>query len=168
MLTDRLEIRTMVEPDRTRFVELFTDPGFMVFFGVQTEASAHRHVDHLLTVNARVPFAKQPIIVRSSGAIVGYAGVDSFDLEGEEELEFGYRLVPDARGVGYATEASLALLALARATFDGTIYALIHEANKASISTIRKIGFEYWKQGLVDGAKRNLYRWHSTIITGGD
>lgn len=155
----------MVESDRARFVELFTDPEFMVFFGVQSVDSAHRYIDHLLGVNAQVPFAKQPIVVRKSGAIVGYAGADWFDLDGNQELEFGYRLVPDARGIGYATEASLALLDMAGASFDGTIYALIHESNTASISTIGKIGFEYWKQGLIDGALRNLYRWHSETVT---
>ena len=155
----------MVESDRNRFVELFTDPAFMVLFGVQSVESAHRYIDHLLKVNAQFSFAKQPVIVRESSAIVGYAGVDWFDLEGKRELEFGYRLVPDARGVGYATEASLALLDIARATFGGTIYALIHESNTASISTIRKIGFEYWKQCPIDGALRNLYRWHSETVT---
>lgn len=150
----------MVESDRARFVELFTDPAFMVFFGAQSVESAHRCVDHLLLVNAQVPFAKQPIIVRESGAIVGYAGVDWFDLDGKQELEFGYRLVKEARGVGYATEASLLLLETARATFGGPIYALIHEANTASISTIGKIGFDYWKRGRIDGVLRSLYRWH--------
>ena len=154
----------MVDSDRTRFVEFFTDRDFMVFFGVQRVESAHRYVDHLLAVNAQVPFAKQPIIVRETGAIVGYAGVDWFELDGEQKLEFGYRLVPDARGVGYATEASLALLDVARATFDGTIYALIHQAYTASISTIGKIGFEYWKQGRIDGVLRNIYCWHSETV----
>lgn len=112
-------------------------------------------------MNAHVPFAKQPIIVRESGVIVGYAGVDWFELDGKQELEFGYRLVPSARGFGFATEASLALLDVARGTFEGTIYALIDEANTASIATIGKLGFEYWKQGPIDGALRNLYRWRS-------
>lgn len=151
----------MVESDRARFVEMFTDPGYMVFFGVQSVKAAHCYVDHLLELNVHVPFAKQPIIVRDSGAIVGYAGVDWFELDGRQELEFGYRLVHGARGVGYETEASLALLDVARASFDGTIYALIHEANAASISTIGKLGFDYWKQGPIDGALRNIYRWRS-------
>lgn len=150
----------MADSDRTRFVELFTDPEFMVFFGAQSVESAHRYVDHLLMVNAQVPFAKQPIIVRRTGALVGYAGVDRFELHGEQELEFGYRLVPEARGLGYATEASLALLDVARETWDRTIYALIHRSNAPSISTIAKIGFEYWKQDLIDGEPRRVYRWH--------
>lgn len=36
VLTDRLEIRPMVESDRARFVELFTDPDFTVFFACRT------------------------------------------------------------------------------------------------------------------------------------
>jgi RimJ/RimL family protein N-acetyltransferase len=159
MLTERLEIRPIVDSDRTSFIKLFSDPEFMVYFGVQSVQEAHRSVDHLLAVNSQVPFAKQPIIVRQSGAIVGYAGVDWFDLGGTREFEFGYRLVPEARGVGYATEAGLALLDLARSVFDGMIYALIDEQNAASISTITKLGFTYWKQDLIDGVLRNLYRW---------
>ena len=149
----------MIESDRGRFVELFTDPEFMVFFGVQSVAAAHRRVDHLLEVNAQVRFAKQPIIERSSGVIVGYAGVDWFDLDGTQEFEFGYRLVPAARGRGYATEASSELLEVARRTFDGTIYALIDPANAPSISTIGRLGFEYWKHDLIDGEWTNVYRW---------
>jgi len=158
----------MVESDRARFVELFTDPEFMVFFGVQGAEAANRRVEHLLALNAQVSFAKQPIILRESGAIVGYAGVDWFELDGERELEFGYRLVPDARGAGYATEAGLALLEVARDEFDGTIYALIHEVNTASISTIGKLGFEYWKHAPIDGELRNFYRWQSGTSPSGD
>ncbi len=40
-----------------------------------------------------VPFAKQPILERASGLVVGYTGVDYFTFEGEERLEWGYRLV---------------------------------------------------------------------------
>lgn len=154
----------MVESDRARFVELFTDSDFMVFFGVQSVEAAHCYVDHLLEVNVQVPFAKQPIVVRKSGAIVGYTGVDWFELDGRQELEFGYRLVSCARGVGCATEASLALLDVARASFDGTIYALIDEAKAASISTIGKLGFDYWKHGLVEGVPRNFYRWSPEMV----
>ncbi len=96
--------------------------------------------------------------------IRGYAGVARFLLDGEEQLEFGYRLVPVARGRGDATEASMALLERARASFEGTIYGLVDPSNEASIAVITKIGFEYWERDLVDGALRNLYRWHADGI----
>ena len=151
----------MVESDRSRFVDLFTDPDFMVFAGVQTVEAAEARVDHLIALNREIPFAKQPIVVRDTGLVVGYAGVDRFELHGEEELELGYRLVPEARGLGYATEASAALLDVARTSFAGTIFAIIHEGNAASTRTIDKLGFRFWKRDVVYGELRNLYRWRA-------
>ena len=83
MLTERLELRTLAESDRARFVELLMDPAFMVFSnGTHTLESAGDYFDHLLALNAELAFAKQPIVVRGSGDIVGYAGVDWFELRG--------------------------------------------------------------------------------------
>ena len=75
VLTERLEIRLPVEADRLRFVELFQDPGYMEFSaGVHDLASANTRFDVMLQTAERVAFAKQPIIDRSSGEIVGYSG----------------------------------------------------------------------------------------------
>ena len=107
---------------------------------------------------AEFTFAKQPVIERSSGLIVGYAGVDRFDLGDEQWLEFAYRLVPEARGKGYGTEASRAVLATAAETFRGEILAIIDPVNKASQGVARKLWFQFWKQAIVDECVRNLYR----------
>ena len=106
MLTERLEVQPPREEDRTRFVGLFCAPEFMVFSeGVHDLESANVRFDGMLRTAIEVPFAKQPVIERATGTIVGYSGVAWFDFEGERRLEFGYRLVPEARGRGYATEA---------------------------------------------------------------
>ena len=47
-----------------------------------------------------IPFSKQPIVERASGLVVGYTGVDYFTFEGEERLEWGYRLVPSREELG--------------------------------------------------------------------
>jgi RimJ/RimL family protein N-acetyltransferase len=154
----------MVESDRSRLVELFTDPEFMVFSArVDTVDEANRYVDHLLEVNQQLAFAKQPIVISESGEVVGYAGVDWFELDGEQQLEWGYRLVPAARGLGIATEASRALLAEAQRTFDGTIFAIIHPENAPSIAAIKKLGFEFWKTDALYGEERQLYRFGVTL-----
>ena len=72
-------------------------------------------------------------------------------------MEWGYRLVPESRGFGYATEASQALLARARETFSGELLAIIDPANHASQNVCRKLGFVFRKQALVDGDVANLY-----------
>jgi RimJ/RimL family protein N-acetyltransferase len=159
VLTPRLEVRLPGESDRARFVELFCDEDFMVFSsGVLTKDAAHERFDEMLVRGAEFAFAKQPVIERSTGIIVGYVGVNWFDFEGRRRLEFGYRLVPRARGVGYATEASQAVLARAAETFRGEILAMIDPDNRGSQNVARKLGFTFWKQAIVDGYLDNIYR----------
>lgn len=161
MLTPRLEVRLPRESDRGRFVQLFCDDEFMIFSsGVLTPDGAHRRFDQMLTRGTELPFAKQPVIERSTGTIVGYAGVDWFRFEGRRRLELGYRLVPEARRLGYATEASRALLTVAAQTYRGEILAIIDPTNRSSQNAARKLGFTFWKQAVVDGCPANLYRLH--------
>jgi RimJ/RimL family protein N-acetyltransferase len=162
--TRRLLVRLPQEPDRDRFVELFRNKDFMVFYpAVFTEEEANDHFDHMVSVCQAIPFGKQPVIELSSGLVVGYTGVDYIDFEGRAWLEWGYRLVPECRGLGYATEASRALLARAHQTYTGELLAIIAPENLASQNVCRKLGFTFWKQAPVDGDIRNLY----TLAVGG-
>jgi RimJ/RimL family protein N-acetyltransferase len=159
MLTDRLEVRAPIEADRARFVELFRDPEFMVFSdGVHDLDSASLRFDEMMSTARELPFAKQPVIERPSGRIVGYSGVAWFDFEGARRLEFGYRLVPDARGRGYATEAGRAVLGLAEQTFRGEVLAIIDPVNAASKAVINKLDFTFWRQTEIDGYHVELYQ----------
>lgn len=159
MLTERLEIRLPIEADRDRFVELFCDEDFMVFSdGVLDESAAHRRFDEMLVRAAELSFAKQPLIERGTGVIVGYSGVNWFDFEGERRLEYGWRLVREARGAGYATEASRAILAHAAEVSEAEILAIIDPQNSPSQNVANKLGFTFWKQALVDDYLVNLSR----------
>ncbi len=158
MLTPRLEVRLPQEADRARFVELFCDDEFMVFSaGTLASEEAERRFDEMLVRADELPFAKQPVIERSTGLIIGYAGVDWFDFENEPRLEFGWRLVREARGRGYATEASRAVLLTAAEEFRGEILAMIDPGNDASQRVALKLGFTFWKQAIVDGYLDNIY-----------
>jgi RimJ/RimL family protein N-acetyltransferase len=156
--TARLLVRPPRESDRDRFVELFCDQDFMLFYPeVLTEEEAEDRFDHMVAVSRVIPFAKQPVVELSSGLVVGYTGVDYIDLEGKTWLEWGYRLVPESRGLGYATEASQALLAKAQQTYAGDLLAIIAPDNPDSQRVCHKLGFAFWKQAQVDGDIRNLY-----------
>jgi len=170
MFTERLEIRLPMEADRARFVELWTQDAFMVFSdGVKDEESANGRFDRMLHRATEFPFAKQPVIERATGELIGYSGMDVFEFEGEVHLEYGYRLEPEARGNGYATEASTALLAVADAhpreglTADGRpvsgdrVVAIIDPMNHPSQNVALKIGFTFWQFCEVNGFYDNLY-----------
>jgi RimJ/RimL family protein N-acetyltransferase len=159
-LTPRLEVRCPTELDRPRFIELFCDKAFMAFSsGPLAADQAHARFDSMLARCVELSFAKQPIVERRSGVVIGYTGVDWIEFEGGRWLEWGYRLVPAARGKGYATEASLALLEVASNDYLGEVLGIIHPDNRASQNVIRKLGFAYWKQASVQGDLRNLYRF---------
>ena len=156
--TARLQVRPPVEADRERFVEFFCDPDFMVFYPhTYTEAEASARFDRMVAVCREVPFGKQPVVERASGRVVGYTGVDYLEVDGRTWLEWGYRLIPRCRGLGYATEASNALLAVARRTYEGELLAVIAPDNLPSQKVIGKLGFAFWKQAQVLGDLCNLY-----------
>jgi RimJ/RimL family protein N-acetyltransferase len=160
--TARLLVRPPREADRDRLVELFRDEEFMVFgSGALTEAQAQDRFDHTVAVCQAIPFGKQPVVERSSGRVVGYTGVDHIDVEGRTWLEWGYRLVPECRGLGYATEAAGALLAKAHRTYAGELLAIISPENRASQHVCDKLGFTFWKQGPVEGA---IYRFYTRPV----
>lgn len=159
MLTQRLEIRPAVEVDRARFLEMFSDEAFMVYSGgVPDVVAANARFDRMMERATEFPFAKQPVIERSSGTIFGYSGVDVADFEGERRVEFGYRLMPEARGRGYATEAGLALIELAHQTWNGELLAFIDPRNRPSSSVAKKLGFQYWKHAQVYDVFDDIYR----------
>lgn len=158
VMTPRLEVRPPREADRARFVELFQDADFMLFAPhVLTAEQAGARFDHMVDVCRTVPFGKQPVIERAGGQIVGYTGVDHIEIEGRHWLEWGYRLVPSARGRGYATEASRALLDHARTTYTGELLAIIDPDNVASKSVCGKLGFAFWRQATIDGDVCDLF-----------
>ena len=145
--TDRLTVRAAVESDRARFVELFTDEAFTVFSdGVHDVESANARFDRMLSLVALVPYAKQPVVVRASGTIVGYTGVGTVSIEGMDRLEWGWRLAPDARGHGYATEATTELLARADSHDDGDVLCIISVDNAASRRVADKVGFRWQRR----------------------
>lgn len=163
----RVAVRPVVEADRSRFVEFFQNEGFMAFSGALAVDAAHERFDRMLARCMEISFAKQAIVELSSGVVVGYTGVDWIDLDGRRWLEWGYRLVPAARGKGYATEASTVLLERAAADYRGDLLAIIRPDNRPSQNVCRKLGFRHWKVASLDGEWYDVYRmWVGAGLVG--
>jgi RimJ/RimL family protein N-acetyltransferase len=73
-------------------------------------------------------------------SVVGSCGFKDAPIQ--EQVEIGYGISPDARGLGYATSAVTELLALAAATLQvKTVLAQVSELNIASTRVVQKLGF---------------------------
>ena len=135
------------------------DSDFMVFSatGSLGREAANARFDHMMTFSREVRFGKQAIIEISTASPIGYVGADEFEFRGDSCFEFGYRLVRASRGLGYATEASLAILNLASQAWQGELFAFIDPANDASRNVLVKLGFEFVERVAINSGAADLY-----------
>ncbi|HSJ87148.1 MAG TPA: GNAT family N-acetyltransferase, partial [Anaerolineales bacterium] len=93
------------------------------------------------------------VIERSSSGLIGYCGLFHFpDVNGQEEIELGYRLKRAAWGQGYATQAARAVRDFAfHALNIKRLIALIDPENVSSIRVAEKIGMHYESDVTLEG-----------------
>ena len=120
--------------------------------------AANARFDRMLRMASELHCSKRPIVERTTGEIIGYAGLDVMEFEGAEWLELGYRLVVPARGKGYATEACATLLAQASVLFSGQVLGVVDPANTASKHVLDKVGFRRWQRTTIGGDEVDVFR----------
>jgi RimJ/RimL family protein N-acetyltransferase len=100
---------------------------------------------------------------KASGQYVGDVGFADFSRDMQPSLrgmlECGWVLAPQARGMGYATEAVLAVCAWADALGLGQrAVCIIAPDNAASIRVATKVGFTSWQQTRYRGSSTLVFR----------
>lgn len=98
---------------------------------------------------------------RDSGELVGYAGLNRDQVEGEPVVEIGWSIDPDRWGEGFATEAARAS---ARWGFEVceleeiVSFALLDNARSRRV--MEKLGMQYVRDFERAGLPHVLYRLH--------
>jgi RimJ/RimL family protein N-acetyltransferase len=90
------------------------------------------------------------ILHDSSGAFVGDCGLTWQVVDGIQDLEVGYHLLPEFQGLGLATEAAMACRELARSRGITRLIAIIHPENRPSQRVAEKIGLSAEKDTTND------------------
>lgn len=88
------------------------------------------------------PAGRWAIELREDKRLVGGAIVLPLP-PGDEDLEMGWQLHPDAWGHGYATEAGRALATWAFSQGIDELLAVVRPANRRAGATVRRIGMEW-------------------------
>lgn len=93
------------------------------------------------------------VMEKSTGKLIGRAGLSHLEVEEGTELEMGYAIAADCQRQGYATEVCRGILSYAQEALGARkIYCLIHRDNLPSIRLAGKLGFQ-WEKNLISNGK---------------
>lgn len=154
LTTKHLLLRHVRPHDDESFYLLFSDPEIMRYGdGVQTREWVQTWVKKQIEQYHQPGYAAYVVVEKKSDQIIGYCGLFYFpDVNGNPEVEIGYRLVRSAWGHGYATEAAGAVRDYA---FDKLniqrLIAMVDPSNTASIRVAEKIGMHYEQDMMFEG-----------------
>jgi ribosomal-protein-alanine N-acetyltransferase len=157
-ITERLTLRHFHILDSEPIFQVFGDPQVMHFGdGIQTKEWVR---DWLRTCLERYyqtwGFGPYAIVERQSQEMIGYCGLFFFpDINGQPEVEIGYRLARSVWGRGYATEAASTVRDFAFSTLGmKRLIAIIDPSNTPSIHVAEKIGMRYEQEVMLEGYTR--------------
>ncbi len=102
---------------------------------------------------------------KSTGKLVGHAGLLVQEVDGVTELEVAYSILPRYWGLGFATEAAIACRNFAFANhLAGSLISIIALSNTASQKVARNNGMKPEKETLYRGHRVFIFRVHKTDI----
>ncbi|HEY3474474.1 MAG TPA: GNAT family N-acetyltransferase [Anaerolineales bacterium] len=155
LVTERLLLRNFHILDREALQNVFGDAEVMRFGdGVQTMEWIENWLRTCLERYYQTwGFGPYAVVEKPGRSVIGYCGLFFFaDLDGQPEVEIGYRLARSVWGQGYATEAASAVRDFAFDTLGiERLIAMIDPSNAASIRVAEKLGMRYEKDILLDG-----------------
>lgn len=101
------------------------------------------------------------VFSQETGELIGRAGLEHREYDGEIELELGYVIGVKHQRQGYATEVCQAIIQIAQCMTDfSRINCLIHAGNISSIRLAEKLGFSHMEDMELNGAKMSRYVLH--------
>ena len=139
--TARLTLRPFVEADFDLYAEANANPEVMRFLGGPIDrATSDRQAEGANRSLAEHGYGKVAIERCSDGAFLGMCGL-SREPWYPNDLELGWRLLPNYVGSGYATEAGLAWLSYAFSTLRASrIISIADASNSRSIAVMQRLG----------------------------
>jgi RimJ/RimL family protein N-acetyltransferase len=152
--TERLILRQFHIFDVDALDQVFGDPEVMLYGpGVQTSFWVRQWLRGCLEDYPKLGFGPWAVVDKGSSLVIGYAGLFHFpDIDGQPEIEVGYRLARLYWGHGYATEAVAAIQEYAfKILCLPRLIAMIDPQNKASIRVAEKVGMHFEKDVMLEG-----------------
>ena len=163
--TERLVVRSWRESDVEHYLALATDVGYHCFsapgrFMVRSAEEAGEKVRQRMLLFEQRKLGKFPIFLRQGDEFIGTCGIEPFKLDGQPEVELGYRLCLKFWGKGYAREAAAAVLEYGFGDLKlAKIMAFVLPQNRASVKILEQLGFRYLRNFMHGDLPHRLYEF---------
>lgn len=145
--TDRLLLRKITLDDKENLLRLYSNPEVQKYTGeplVESIEEIETAIRIRISDYKKYGYGRWATFLKNEMQFVGWAGLAY--LPEFDEIDLGYRFLPEFWGSGIATEASRAILSYG---FDKLklkkIIAIAMKENKASIKVMEKVGMEFDK-----------------------
>lgn len=142
--TERLNFRKFKSTDYKLWLPFHLDPGSSQFWEgtpVSPEKACREQFEKIFERYQKGLGGMNALIEREQGLLIGMCGLLIQEIDGQNELEIGYSLLPEFRGMGYATEAGRHCRDHA---FDNawaeSLISIIHIANTPSMKVASRLG----------------------------
>jgi RimJ/RimL family protein N-acetyltransferase len=150
--TTRLFLRWFTFDDLDAYYELGSNPLVIRYVGNRPFASREAARETLarapLNDYATYGFGRFACVWKETGDVVGFCGPKF--LPDTQDIDLGYRFLPNFWGIGLATESSLAVLAYAQHTLNlKRLVAWVHPDNAVSARVLAKLGFSFERKASV-------------------
>lgn len=157
--TLRLTLRQFTLADAPLVLALNSDAQVLKYLhepALQTAEDAARILREIILPQYSNNLGRWAMHINSTNEFIGWCGL-KYRPE-LDEIDLGYRLMQNAWGHGYATEAAQATLQYGFTKLNLTlITGRAHIENLASIKVLEKIGMDFIGEGIVDDCPVKTY-----------
>ena len=158
--TERCVIRELSLDDLDKLFELYADEEITKYTeGLYPYEEERKFQDAYINNMYRFyGYGMWLVFSKETGELIGRAGLEHREYNGETELELGYVVGTKFQRQGYATEVSQQILGIAKEMTDfQRINCLIEAENIASIQLVEKLRFSHLEDMELDGKLMKRY-----------
>lgn len=161
--TERLMLREWREGDADCYMTLAKDVGYNCFsrpghFLVKNAEEAQTKIQERLDLFHQHKLGKFPVFLKTTGEFIGTCGMEPYKLDGQVEVELGYRLCLKHWGKGYAKEAAAAVLQYGFGDLGfAKIIAFALPQNRPSLKILEALGFRFQREFMHAELPHRLY-----------
>ncbi|MCF6282706.1 MAG: GNAT family N-acetyltransferase [Candidatus Polarisedimenticolaceae bacterium] len=161
MQTPRLILRNFRADDVDDLATILSDPLVMKFSskGPLSKEETLSFINWCIGSYEKYGYGSWAVVDRETNVLIGLCGLSHTEIDGEDEVQIGYRLSQCTWGKGLATEAGREVLRLGFEKHKlSSIISIVSLEHNASIGVSEKIGFSDYSVDCYCGWDVRIYR----------